>query len=312
MKWPIIGIVFVFFCTSYSTSSPHDELKLLMKRTELQRPSIEMLYQRWYSGPLHYLLTSKLASKAAGRWANSARSRRYIPRFIETYSIDTSEIAQPIRSFKSFNDFFVRTLKPGARPLPQDPAALISPADGSLLVIPHLSKDTMFPIKSALFSAEKVLGDPALAQLFEDGTAVIVRLAPWDYHHVHFPLNGIPTTARKIGGRLESVNPLVFTLGIQPFETNERHIIQLHTANANTVALILVGATFVGAIKETYMPGAFYQRGDTLGHFEFGGSTMVMLFQKDMIHINLAIVAASAEGKETPVKMGQVIGYIVS
>jgi phosphatidylserine decarboxylase len=279
---------------------------------EKQRKAVERLYSKWYSDPLHFLLTrSRKSSRIMGRWANSRTSRRYIPRFIKKYSINVDEIAQPVSSFTTFNQFFTRTLKPNARPLPADPTAVISPADGNALVMQNINEDTLFPTKNLLFSASKMLANDELAALFYGGIAIIIRLAPWDYHRVHFPLDGIPGEPTVVAGQFESVSPAVFRAGIQPLEINERHIIQFQSDKASTVALVMVGALFVGAIRETYTPGEKYKQGDELGYFEYGGSTMVMLFQKGMITVVPEIIADSAEGKETPVKMGQVIGHVM-
>lgn len=297
----------------WGNSSFLNESDRLSELNEKQRKTVEKLYRKWYSRPLHYLLTSgRGSSRIYSRWwAKAGISRFYIPRFIRNNNINVNEISQPVKSFKSFNDFFIRKLKPSARPLPTDPTAIISPADGSAFVIPHINGSTLFPIKAVSFSAQKMLQDEELANKFKGGTAVIIRLAPWDYHRVHFPLDGTPSTAKTISGRFESVSPAAYEAGVQPLEVNERHIIQLRSDKASTVAIVLVGALFVGAIKETYTPGTKQLQGDEIGYFEYGGSTMVMLFQKDTVTINQNLIDASAQGKETPVKMGEIIGHVI-
>jgi len=277
-----------------------------------KRKSVERLYNKWYSDPLRKALTKKSrASRLSGRWAKSRVSKAAIRPFIKKYSINTEEMARPVKSFRTFNDFFIRKLKPGARPIATDPNTIISPADGSALVMQNIDSNTLFPTKTVDLSAAKVLGDKNLAKTFEGGTAFIIRLAPWDYHRVHFPLTGVPGMPYTITGRYESVSPEVYKAGIQPLEINERHIIKFQSDKASTVAMVLVGALFVGAIVETYAPNKKYERGEELGYFEYGGSTMVMFFQKDTIHVLPEIVADSKEGKETPVKMGQVIGHVM-
>lgn len=284
----------------------------MMDRHEMQRQSVERLYKKWYSGPLHRMLTGRRrASKLAGKWANSKRSKSYIRKFVRKYDVDTDELARPLDEYETFNEFFIRTLKPGARPLPTDPTALISPADGNILVMQNINGNRLFPTKNVMLSIRKMLGDEALAQLFEGGTAIIVRLAPWDYHRYHFPLSGIAGLPRIIAGRFESVSPAVYLAGVQPLEVNERQVIRFQPDKSPMMAMVLVGALFVGAIVETYIPGVHYQQGDEMGYFEYGGSTMVMLFQKDTIRVAPEILAASAEGKETPVKMGQIIGHVI-
>ena len=155
-----------------------------------------------------------------------------------------------------------------------------------------------------------MLNNDKLTEQFEGGTAIVIRLAPWDYHRFHFPLDGIPSAPRVVAGRFDSVSPTVYRAGIQPLEIIERHIVEFRTDKASTVAIVLVGALFVGVIVETYSPGTKQLQGDEMGYFEYGGSTMVMLFQKGTITVASELIAASAEGKETPVKMGEVIGHV--
>lgn len=278
-----------------------------------KRKSVERLYTKWYAGPLHRMLTRKGgSSRIAGRWANSKRSKSQIKKFIKKYNINTEEMEQPVESFQTFNQFFSRKLKPNARPLPEgDPNAIVSPADGSALAVLNIREDTLFPTKSTLFSVREILRDDALAKQFEGGTAVIVRLAPWDYHRFHFPVAGVPEIPYRIAGRYESVSPEVYAAGTQPIQVNERHLIRFRSDKASTMAIVLVGALFVGAIVETYQPGKPVQRGDEMGYFEFGASTMVLFFQKDTIQLMPTLIRNSAEGKETPVRMGQLIGHVI-
>jgi phosphatidylserine decarboxylase len=308
----ILSMFLLSISVLYAQKDETAFLDILRELNVKQQKSVARLYSKWYSSPLHYLLTrSAKSSRMMGRWANSPISRKYIPRFIKDYAINVDEIERPIYSFATFNEFFTRTLKPGARPLPDDPTAIISPADGSALVMQNINEHTLFPTKNLFFSARNMLNDDKLAAKFDGGTAIIIRLAPWDYHRVHFPLDGIASEPRVIAGRFESVSPAVFQAGIQPLEVNERHIMTYQTDKASTVALVLVGALFVGAIIETYTPGKKYKQGDELGYFEYGGSTMVMLFQKGAISVIPEIISDSKEGRETPVRMGQVIGHVI-
>ncbi len=280
---------------------------------EQQRELVAYLYSKWYSGPLHALFTSnKYPSVIVGKWANSKKSRGYIHTFVKKYNIDTNEMLHPLSSFRSFNDFFTRRLKPEARPIASDTNAIVSPADGSIVVMQHINENTLYPIKGTTFSTRAVLQDNALAKKFDGGVAFVVRLAPWDYHRIHFPVSGLPSAARIITGRYESVSPAVFQAGVQPLEVNERHILSVQYDKAHMVAVALVGALFVGSIVETYRPKAYYQKGDEMGYFEFGGSTMVLFFQKDTIEVVPEIVAASAKGQEVPVRMGEAIGHVIS
>ena len=294
-------------------SEEKEKEKELEKRTAAHRKKVGLLYDKWYSAPLHGVYTkTKWASVInARRWAKHKKSKKDILPFIKKYSINTSEIAASLGSFKTFNDFFIRKLKPGARPLSQEPNAVISPADGAVFMMQNIGEKTLFPTKKVNLSIRKMLGDAKLAKKFEGGTAYVVRLAEWDYHRLHFPLSGIPSTPRSIKGRYESVSPLVYEAGIQPLEVNERRVIEFRSDKASSVAIVLVGALYIGSIVETYTPKKRIPLGAEIGYFEFGGSTMVLLFQKNTIKPLDRIVRNSAQGKETPVKMGQVLGYVI-
>lgn len=299
---------FIIYAQSAEYDSPAERLQSLNKQ---QQKTVEFLYRKWYSGPFHYMVTGgRRTSRIMGRWANSPRSKSYIPYFVKNYSINVDEIAQPLSSFTTFNKFFTRKLKPESRPLPNDPYIIISPADGNALVMQNINEHTLFPTKTITLSTKKMLQDDQLAKQFKDGTAIIIRLAPWDYHRFHFPTDGIPGKPHIITGRFESVSPTVYQARIQPLEVNERHIVRFQSDTASTIAIVLVGALFVGAIVETYTPGKKYLQGDEMGYFEYGGSTIVLLFQKNTIQVVPEIIANSAIGKETPVKMGEIIGYV--
>ncbi len=275
--------------------------------------SLSRLYKKRYAKPVKSLLTStSVPSKLSGKWAKSSVSRPFISRFIKAYNINVDEIEKPIRSYRTFNDFFIRKLKPGARPIAKDPTAIVSPADGNLLVVPNLHPDTPLSIKATTFSVEKMVQDSNLAQMFEGGVAVIVRIAPDDYHRVHFPIDGIPGVPRVITGRYETVNPIAHEVGIQPLTTNVRHVIEFNSDKASKMAIVLVGALLVGAIVETYQPGVRQRKSNEMGYYEYGGSTIVLLFQKDTVVIDSRFIEASKIGEETSVKMGQVIGHVIT
>ncbi len=308
----IFFIIFSLAATQFSwTVESELSPEKITAFNEKQAKFVRKLYGKWYGSVLHYILTKgKWPSTFSGIWANSRISKRHIPRFIKKYSISVNEIEKPVSSFKTFNEFFTRKLKEGARPIPDSPNTIISPADGTLRVIPNISKQTPFSIKETPFTLQKMVRDEKIAQQFEGGTAFIIRLAPWDYHRLHFPITGTPSVPRKFRGRYESVHPFVYLSGVQPLDVNERHLILHDTQTVSTVALILVGALFVGTIVETYIPDKEQKKGQEIGHFKFGGSTIVMLFQPNKIDVLPEILKNSKEGKETVVRVGQIIAHV--
>lgn len=145
-----------------------------------------------------------------GRRYDSPQSVREIAPFIKFHNLDMSEVLDPIDSFKSFNEFFYRKLKPNARPCecPDDPTVAVSAADCRMMAFPTISDATRLWIKGVDFTVEKLLGDPDKAALFDGGSLAIFRLAPQDYHRFHSPVDGRITEITKIAGQYYTVNPM--------------------------------------------------------------------------------------------------------
>jgi len=163
---------------------------------------------------------------------------------------------------------------------------LVSPADSKLFVIPQVTDATRFFVKSKKFCLKTFLGDEYVAREYEHGTLLLFRLAPYDYHRFHFPCDGVPSKHKIIEGALESVHPIVYESGSLPLQTNERHVIILKTKRFGAVAMVTVGAQLVGRITHSYTPGKAYCKGDEAGYFSFGGSSIVLLFKKDVLGIS--------------------------
>ena len=217
------------------------------------------------------------------------------------------EYEVPAEGFQSFNSFFIRTLKPGMRPIDSNPHIITSPADGNVVVIENLTQNTNFPIKNAFFDLAHFIGSEALAKQYYGGTVIIVRLAPENYHWFHFPTDSIASKPTRIKGCLESVNPIAFSKNLNPLLTNERHLITLQTPNHNTILMIPVGAMFVGRIVETYSPEQWYKKGDPAGYFAFGGSTIALVFKAGVMQPQEAFIKNSLQSLETPIKMGEAL-----
>ncbi len=273
---------------------------------------LEFLYKNFFGTLIRRSLTQKWFSIFAGWYCNRSFSKFHIKSFIKHHAIAISDAKNGCDEFRSFNDFFIRKLKPEARPIDPHPDHIISPADGKVIIITSCTKSMRFPVKHSDFNLEQFLGCTKLTELFDGGTIMIFRLAPHDYHRFHFPLDCIPLTPQIIHGRYESVNPLVYYMGIQPLTENERHLTLLATKGCGNVALISVGALCVGKIIETYIPHQWHKKGDEAGYFCFGGSTLVLIFKKGILEVEPEIIRNSQEGNETPILMGQKIAKIIA
>jgi len=234
-------------------------------------------------------------------------SRGKIRPFIAEFGIDPDEFELSIEQFSSFNDFFVRKLKPEARPVDADPEGLVLPADGRYRVYERVDLATDIAVKGGHFRLDCLLNDREMARRYEGGSLVMVRLAPPDYHRFHFPASGVATVARPIRGWLYSVNPWAVQRFPQILWQNKRQVTQLSTELFGEIAMVAIGATCVGTIVETYEAGPVV-KGQEKGYFEFGGSAMVLLFEPGRVQLAGDLLANSARGLETLGHMGQLLG----
>ncbi|MFW8592983.1 archaetidylserine decarboxylase [Cribrihabitans neustonicus] len=264
---------------------------------------IRWAYQSASARPVEKLLfRSALVSRLMGAWFDSPLSKGKIAKVVAELGIDMDEAAAPQDSYKSFNEFFIRHLKPEVRPYSDDPKDIVSPADGRVLVFPQLDGDTFVPVKGHPMSVRSML--PGIAERFLGGALAIVRLCPADYHRYHFPAAGRITAIQDIGGALHSVNPIALGAGPDVFGENKRSWTLVETGTCGTYAFVEVGAFGVGSIVNTRTEGAVAKM-EEKGFFKFGGSTVVVVFEPGRIRFADDLVANSAKGRETLVKLGQ-------
>lgn len=248
----------------------------------------------------------KFISALYGRWMDTPSSVRRISSFVDQLGIDLTESKKSISEFTSFNDFFYRKLKPSARPIADH---FVAPGDGRLLAFEHVWELEQFFVKGQNFTLEGFLQDPDLAKRFRTASLLILRLAPNDYHRFHFPWAGVPSQIQKISGSLYSVSPYALANHFtRVFCENKREYCVLSTKDKGDILLAPVGATMVGGIVETYIPGQAVQKGDEMGYFKFGGSTIVILVDQNHLRIDRDILENTRNKMETFVKMGEKIG----
>lgn len=243
-------------------------------------------------------------SRLYGSWANCSCSRKEVAKFIDKFDIDESEFEEPAGSFKTFNDFFSRELKPSARPINQDERSIIFPADGRHLYLPDLSDVDGIYAKGQRFSLPQLLGSEELACDFQDGAALLSRLCPTDYHRFHFPLAGTPGVPKLINGPLYSVNPIALRRSIRYASENKRQVTLVRESPVGDYLFLEVGATNVGTIVLTSESGEPVRKGDEKGYFRFGGSMVISLFRKGTLIPENDLATQSAAGIELYAKMG--------
>jgi phosphatidylserine decarboxylase len=174
--------------------------------------------------------------------------------------------------------------------------------------LPNVDTVPGFYVKGMTFSLVELLGDEALAQKFAGGAMLISRLCPVDYHRFHFPAAGVPDESRLINGWLYSVSPIALRRKVRYLVENKRELTLLESPEFGTVAILEVGATNVGTIKQSYVPGRAVAKGDEKGFFTFGGSCVITLFQPGRIRFDADLLAAGATHTELYAKMGDRLG----
>ena len=252
-----------------------------------------------------YLLPKQALTTLAGKFALArlgGLTTSVIRWFVGRYNVNMAEAANPdIASYTSFNDFFTRALKPGARPLAQ--ADLICPVDGAISQFGPIAKDQVFQAKGHTYSTTALVGgDAAAAARFDNGHFATLYLSPRDYHRIHMPCAGELTRMVHVPGDLFSVNPTTARGVPGLFARNERVVCFFESAQGPFV-LVLVGATIVGSMATVwhgqvnpprtgvlrqwdYAPGQVsLQKGDEMGRFLLG-STVVMLFPQGPLQFN--------------------------
>ena len=271
---------------------------------------------------LQYLLPKQRLTTFAGRVAGArggSMTTRLIRWFVGKYGVDMSEAANPdLGSYKSFNDFFTRPLKAGARPLAA--TDFICPVDGAISQFGAINDHHILQAKGHRFSTtELVGGDNALAAEFRNGSFANLYLSPKDYHRLHMPCDGKLTRMIYVPGALFSVNPITARGVPKLFARNERVVCVFESPEYGPFVMVLVGATIVGSMATvwhgivnpkrttkvsewTYADQSIVlKKGEEMGRFLLG-STIVMLFRLDTIAFN------PDWAPERPVRLGELMG----
>lgn len=258
-------------------------------------------FLRWaYGNPLgnlslHAFVKRPAFSKWYGwRMSKPESAQRVLP-FIAKYGLNPDDFAETPGSFRSFNEFFFRKLKTAARPI--DAAPVVFPADGRHLGFPDISAIDSFFVKGQRFDLAGLLDDAALAAKYANGSLVLSRLCPVDYHRFHFPAAGVPSETRLINGPLFSVSPIALAQNLSYLWTNKRTLTELKTDDFGTILLLEIGATCVGTIQQTFKPGIPVEKGAEKGYFAFGGSSTITIFEPG--HATLADDLLENSAKQT-------------
>ena len=258
--------------------------------------------------PLNLVVKKKFLTEYYGKKMDKPESVKKIPSFIEQADINIAEAKKRVEEFKSFNDFFYRELKEGARTVDYRENVLASPADGKILAFENLDIEKEFYIKGDKFTFEEFFADKKLANKYKDGVFMIIRLAPIDYHRFHFPADGEISESKLIDGVYYSVSTHAIKKNFRILCENKREYSILKTEKFGDIAMFEVGATMVGGIKQSYKSNSYVKKGEEKGYFYFGGSTCVLVFERGKVKIDEDLLENTKKGIETKVYMGEKIG----
>ncbi|HWK73672.1 MAG TPA: archaetidylserine decarboxylase [Povalibacter sp.] len=273
---------------------------------------------------LQYVLPKHLLSRfiySVMRCESPFVRRLILSNFLRGYDVNMTEAVQPDPfAYRSFNDFFTRALRPDARPIAPAADVIVSPVDGTVSQFGAIRSGNLVQAKGRLYSLTELLAnDTSAVEAYRDGSFACIYLAPYNYHRIHMPCAGRLRSTVYVPGDLFSVNAATVRAVPRVFARNERVICDFDT-ELGRVAVILVGALFVGSMETVYCGeinppprrhksavrietgvGREFAKGDELGRFNMG-STVVLLFQRDRAQWEGAL------RPELKVKLGEAIG----
>lgn len=258
---------------------------------------------------LHTLVKRSFFSRWYGWRMDQPASRAKVRPFVEHYGLDPAQFAAPVDSYATFNDFFYRTLKPEARPIDADPRSVVFPADGRHLILENVSACDGFFVKGTRFDLAALLGDAALAKRYAEGTMIISRLCPVDYHRFHFPCDGMPGAPVLINGPLYSVSPLALRQRPGILWENKRCLTRVKTFTLGEVLYLEIGATCVGTIVHTAGTQTV-RKGDEKGYFRFGGSCVITIYEPGRLRLDEDLLPHARNFTEVYAWMGERVGEV--
>lgn len=265
-----------------------------------EQKSLIFLYNTTPGRIILKIITQPLFSKPSEKLTNSKISKLYIKRFIKKHNIDMNNFQKT--KYKSFNDFFTRKVNNQTPDKDINKKLLISPCTSKLMVY-NIDKDLTINVKNTKYTIENLIKEKD--DTLEGGTCLVFRLSVDDYHRYHAFDDQKIIKTKKIKGLLHTVNPVSYDK-YQVFTENQREVSKIETENFGTVYQIEVGALNVGKIHNTTKKRL--KKYEEKGYFSFGGSTIILLFQKHKIKIDKDIIFASKQNLETKINYKDIIG----
>lgn len=275
----------------YEQTTKQDEFLAGAYASPVGRALMKFLGNPIFSKLSRIILDSKLSANA-------------VAIFAEKNNIDLSEYEE--KDYRSFNDFFTRKIKEGRRFVTKDDKILVSPSDGKVSAY-KITNSRAFVVKNSVYTVDSLLRDSKLAQRYNGGTALIIRLSVDDYHRYCYPCSGVKSHNRSIKGILHTVNPVVSKY-LPVYKENSREYCLIRSDNFGDVVQMEVGALMVGKITNHSQNVCRVKKGEEKGYFEFGGSTIILLLEKNKVKVCEDLIENTKKGFETKIKQGEAIG----
>ncbi len=247
-------------------------------------------------------LTAPAFSRLAGFFLDRGISKALIPGFISRNHIRMEQYEKT--TYHSFNDFFCRKIRPELRPIDMIPEHLVSPCDAFLSIYP-VKDGLVLPVKQSKYTISSLLRNDQLARRYDGGYCMVFRLCVDHYHRYCYPDSGLRSKEVRINGVFHTVRPVALS-SMPVFKENTREYCLLRTRHFGTLVQMEVGAMLVGRINNDMRSGPV-KRGQEKGYFEYGGSTIILLAEKDKIQLPRMLQGAI----EVPVAMGEMIASSV-
>lgn len=247
------------------------------------------------------LTSHKQLSWFIGLFTKTRVSRWLIPWYVKTYAIRTQDLAQPLYTYRSLNEFFVRRLKDGLRPIDQGASALVSPVDATVTGIGHIHDHLTIFVKGQNYRLEELLQHSPVNPKYKQGFFLVLYLSPADYHRIHTPVSGSIMDKNHLPGKNYPVNNFGLRNMRKVLSRNERLITSMQH-RYGLITIVKVGAMNVSSIKYSDPFQQHFTRGDELAYFEFG-STVVLLMENSHFDFRKGL------GLGSKVLVGEAIGY---
>ncbi|KAL2016182.1 hypothetical protein VTK56DRAFT_4100 [Thermocarpiscus australiensis] len=254
------------------------------------------------------------SSLEQGRQEGSPESKKQIPQFIDMYGINMNDFepSDPDK-YENFEAFFTRKHKPGSRPIhePEDDSRAVVVADSRLVAYESVTETTKLWIKGSDFSITNLVMDTELGPRFADGAVASFRLSPQDYHRYHSPVTGKIKLFRSVPGDYYQVDAFALQSRVDILTRNKRQYVIIETERFGDVLFVAIGATDVGSVEihdRFRKPGEHIKKGEELGIFQFGGSSIIVAFEKGKIEFDQDLVEMSRKKIQVAVEVGMSLG----